>query len=67
MQGENCNKLKLFPWGPWDGVVSAALAQANYIIEFCISFSVDIGPITPCNNFVFVQIDFQICLPDNLK
>ena len=28
-QGENCNKSGLFLWGPWDGIVSAAPAQAN--------------------------------------
>ena len=36
MQGENCNKLKFFPWGLWEGNVSAAPAQANNIIEYCI-------------------------------
>ena len=30
-------------------------------------FGVDIGPITPRNNFEFVQINFQICSPDDLK
>ena len=35
-QGENCNKLQLFPWEPWEGIVSAAPAQANYPIEYCI-------------------------------
>ena len=28
--------LKVFPWGPWEGIVSAALAQANNFIEYCI-------------------------------
>lgn len=36
MQRENCFKLKLFPWGSWEGIVSAAPAKANYIIENCI-------------------------------
>ena len=27
LQGENCNRLKLFPWGPWEGIVSAAPAR----------------------------------------
>ena len=36
-QGENiCNKLKLFLWGPWEGIFPAAPAQANNIIEYCI-------------------------------
>ena len=34
-QEENYNKLKLFPWGPWEEIVSAAPAQANNIIEYC--------------------------------
>ena len=25
-QGENCNELKHFPWGPWEGIVTAASA-----------------------------------------
>ena len=32
-QGENCNKLKLFPWGLWKGFVSAAPALVNYLIQ----------------------------------
>ena len=32
MQGENCNILKLFLWGPWEGTVSAAPMQANYLV-----------------------------------
>ena len=36
MQGENCNKLKFFSWGLWEGIVSAAPAQANNIFEYCI-------------------------------
>ena len=32
-QGENSNKFKFFPTGPWAGIVSAAPAQANNIIE----------------------------------
>ena len=36
MQGENCNKLKLFRWGQWEGTVSGAPAQAHNIIEYCI-------------------------------
>ena len=31
-QGENCNMLKLFLWGPWEGIVSAAPVQANYFV-----------------------------------
>ena len=30
------NKLQLFPWEPWEGIVSAAPAQANCPIEYCI-------------------------------
>ena len=36
MQGEYCNKLKLFLRGPWAGVVSTAPTQANNNIEYCI-------------------------------
>ena len=56
MQGENCNKLKLFRRGQWEGTVSGAPAQANNIIEYCIQTVIwlDIGPITTCNNFVFI-------------
>ena len=36
MQGENCNKLKVFLWGPWKGIVSATPAQVNNLIEYCI-------------------------------
>ena len=31
--GGNCNKLKLFPWGPWERIASAAPAEANYLIR----------------------------------
>ena len=31
--GENCSKLKLLPWGPWEGIVLAAPARANYVIR----------------------------------
>ena len=30
--GENCSKLKLLP-SPWEGIVSAAPARANYVIR----------------------------------
>ena len=35
-QEENCKRLKLFPRGSWDGIVSAAPAQAN--IDFPILY-----------------------------
>ena len=33
MHGENCSKLELLPRGPWEGIVSAAPALANYVIR----------------------------------
>ena len=50
--------MKLFPWGPWKGVVSSASAQANCLIEYYILIIIRrrIGSITPRNNVVFVPI-----------
>ena len=48
--------MKLFPSGPWKGVVSSASAQANCLIEYYILIIIwrHIGPMTLSNNFVFV-------------
>ena len=43
MQGENCNKLKVFLWGPWKGIVSATPAQVNNLIEYCIKMIIWYG------------------------
>ena len=49
--------VEAFPVWTIVAIVSAVPAQANNIIDYCIfrwSFSVDKGPISPQNNFVFV-------------
>ena len=57
-QGENSNKVELFPWGPREGFVAATPARADKIIEYRIWKIIrrgSVGPITPRNNFVFVR------------
>ena len=43
-QGENYNKLKLFPWGRWEEIVSAAPTQANNIIKYCTKIIIRVEP-----------------------
>ena len=55
--GINLQQVEAFPMWTIGTIVSAVPAQANNIIDYCIfrwSFSVDKGPISPQNNFVFV-------------